>query len=394
MSLFCQLLNLHANGNIPLEDFFTELVAYLFKTNKAILYNWLRDLGLETKYSDAHISTQREFKPLLGHPGASRLDLVIELIDGDERDIIFIESKVGSKESDGQLKRYAEILSSSQGFRHKYLFYITRSFDPKISTDIVKDILTSTVIFRQFRWHQFHQFLKSQPDSTLVREITLFMDKHQMAHNNQFSSIDIIALANFTKSLKIMEETMWGKVSQKFETVLGSVKQRTTALTELQRHGRYLMTIQMDDKWWCGLGFILKTSNSTDYPTVILLLEVDPSSQHRQKLTYAMKDICEQDNQCGWQSYNLSDSTAWSGIFIEKSLQDFLAEPDHIVAVKDFFLKTLDELAKIKIKYSDLPWKALPEAKKTPQSVSISLSDDTQINPETDILEMETAVYN
>jgi PD-(D/E)XK nuclease superfamily len=361
MSLFCQLLNLHANGNIPLEDFFTELVAYLFKTNKAILYTWLRDLGLDTNYSDAHISTQREFAPFGVHLVASRLDLVIELVDGDDRDIIFIESKVGAKESDGQLKRYAEILSSSQGVRHKYLFYITRSFDPKTSTDIVKDIFTSTVIFRQFRWHQFHQFLKSQTDSTLIREITLFMEQNHMAHNNQFSSIDIIALANFTKSLKLMEQTMWGEISQKFKDVLGSVKKPRAALTELQRHGRYLMTIQMDG-WWCGLGFILKTSNSTDYPTVILMLEVAPSSQHRSELICTMKDIYEQDNKCGWQSYNLSDSTAWSGIFIEKSLQDFLAEQDHIVAVKDFFLKALDELTEIKSKYSDLPWKVILES--------------------------------
>ena len=36
MSLFSRLLKLHA-GSIPLEDFFTELVAHLFSTNKEIL---------------------------------------------------------------------------------------------------------------------------------------------------------------------------------------------------------------------------------------------------------------------------------------------------------------------------------------------------------------------
>ena len=139
------------------------------------------------------------------------------------------------------------------------------------------------------------------------------------------------------------------------------------------------MTIQMDDSWWCGLGFMLKTSNLTDYPTVILMLEVDPKSKRRTEIICAMKDICTQDNQCGWQSYNLSNSTAWTGIFVQKSLQDFLTEKDHVVAVKDFFLKTLDELTKIQRKHSDLPWRVIPEA--------CDSSSAELISSETDILE-------
>lgn len=38
MSLFSRLLNLNT-GSIPLEDFFTELVAYLLGKNKEILYD-------------------------------------------------------------------------------------------------------------------------------------------------------------------------------------------------------------------------------------------------------------------------------------------------------------------------------------------------------------------
>jgi hypothetical protein len=45
MSLFSRLLKLH-NGSNPLEDFFTELVAHLFSTNKEVLYDWLKYLDL------------------------------------------------------------------------------------------------------------------------------------------------------------------------------------------------------------------------------------------------------------------------------------------------------------------------------------------------------------
>jgi PD-(D/E)XK nuclease superfamily len=363
MSLFSRLLNLNT-GSIPLEDFFSELVAYLFITNKEILYAWLKHLDLPdaADYSDAYISTQQAFEPLEGHLSGSRPDILIEVVNDIDADIIFIESKIGSQEGIDQLSRYAEILhklSSQNKFRNKFLIYITRDFEPKDRATIFKNIPKSNVQFKQLRWHQFYQFLRSQEDTTLVQEIIIFMQEYRMAHNNQFSSIDVIALANFTKSLKLMEETMWGKVSQQFKQVVGSIQNRAKALTQVQLHGRYLMTASMPSgKWWCGLGFILKTSNLTDYPTVCLLLEVAPTSQHRAEIIVVMKGICKQ---YGWRGYGLNDSKAWSGIVCEKSLQDFLSEEDHIAAIEKFFLHTLNELDKIKNQYPQLPWAALPE---------------------------------
>jgi hypothetical protein len=358
VALFSRLLNLNT-GSIPLEDFFTELVAYLFSTDKEILYSWLKNLNLLdiNIYLDAYVSTQREFEPLDDHRLASRPDILIELVDAKSRSIIFVESKIGSQEGYEQLSRYAEILHGISGFQHKFLLYITRDFDPKDRANIFKNISQSTVQFRQLRWHQFYRFLKSQADTMLVQEIVTFMDEYRMAHNNQFSSIDVIALANFTKSLKLMEETMWGEVSQRFEKVLGAIKQKSTALTQIQWHGRYLMTASMPSgRWWCGLGFILKTSHLTDYPIVRLVLEVDPNSPRRAEIIETMKDICEQ---YGWRGYNLDSSKDWAGIVRDKSLQDFLSEEDHVVAIKRFFLQALDELEKIKDQYSKLPWVAI-----------------------------------
>lgn len=363
MSLFGRLLNLNT-GSIPLEDFFTELVAYLFSKNKEILYAWLKDLNLlsTNTYLDVYISTQREFEPLDGHLLGSRPDLLIELVDDTSRSIIFIESKIASQEGYEQLSRYAEILSKLPGFHEKFLLYITRDFEPKDKAVIFKNIPDSIVHFKQLRWHQFHRFLQSHASTMLVQEVIAFMNEHQMAHNNQFSSIDIIALANFTRSLKLMEEAMWGEVSQRFEKVLGAIKRQNAALTQMQLHGRYLMTADMPmprGKWWCGLGFMLRTSSLTDYPTVRLMLEVDHRANQRAEIIEAMKDICKQ---YAWQAYGLNDAKAWSGIAREESLQNFLSKEDHIAAIKQFFLQTLDELEEIKGKYPKLPWGAIQDS--------------------------------
>lgn len=369
MALFRRLLKLNTSS-VPLEDFFTELVAYLFSTDKEILYAWLKDLSpLDiSAYLNADVSTQKTFEPLVkyGHLSASRPDIVIELVAISS--IIFVESKVGSREHDDQLKRYAEILHDKfSGYQHKFLLYITRDFDPKVKEEIFKDIPETTVQFKQLRWHQFYQFLKPQADKMLVQEILTFMGEYRMAHTNQFSSNDVIALANFTKSLNLMEETMWGEVSQQFEKVLGAIKKRATALTQIESHGRYLMSVDMPyGKWWCGLGFILKTSEPTDYPIVRLLLQVNPSSPRRSEIIKAMKNICEQDQ--GWKGYDLDSPSLWSKIVRDKSLQDFLSEEDHVAAIRKFFLEALDELKKIKEQeqYSRLPWLASPDDGATP----------------------------
>lgn len=361
MALFSRLLSLNT-GNIPLEDFFTEIVAYLLSTNKEIVYAWLKYLNLldANNYLDAHISTQRAFEPLDYHLKGSRPDILIELTDGSNNDIIFIESKIGSQEGANQLSKYAAILHELPGFRRKVLLYITRDFDPKDESTVLKDVPKAGVQFKQLRWYQFHQFLCSQVDATFVQEIIIFMQEYRMAHNNQFSSVDVLALANFSKSLKLMEETMWGKVSQRFKEVIGAIKKQHTALTEVQRHERYLMAASMPSgKWWCGLGFLLKTSSLTDYPTVRLMLEVEPNSPHRVEIIEAMKDICGQFND--WKGYQLNEPKAWSGIVREKSLRDFLSQEDHIVAIEKFFLEALDELDQIKHKYSQLPWGAIQE---------------------------------
>jgi hypothetical protein len=80
MSLFQQLLKLHSN-NVPLEDFFTEIVAHLFSTNHALLLDWLKytDVLQASDYLASGVTTQKVFQhPIRGDE--KRPDIVIELI--------------------------------------------------------------------------------------------------------------------------------------------------------------------------------------------------------------------------------------------------------------------------------------------------------------------------
>lgn len=367
MALFNRLLKLKSNEICRLEDFFTEIVAHFFESNLDALVSWLQFSGIvnHKNWHHASLATQKSYENP-HEDEEKRPDLVVELLSDDGTSIVFFESKIGSQEGYKQLESYAAVLNSLTDYQQKYLVYITRDFDPKDPKEFLQDISSSGIRFIQLRWHQFYQFLSTQPESALIREIKFFMQEHSMAQSNQFSAIDVIALTHFPASLKLMEQAMWGKTLQKFEEVLGSHKavqfRKRRALQFIQWHGRYIMIASMPDRWHCFLGFQLKVVDSVehpyDYPVVHLNLEVDPKSPHRKATLQEFKSICEQHH---WQGYGLDEIDAWSGIAISRSLRDFLIEADHVVAIENFFLNALESLEKIRQEYPNLPWGVVPD---------------------------------
>ncbi|NJL46320.1 MAG: hypothetical protein HC929_00905 [Leptolyngbyaceae cyanobacterium SM2_5_2] len=158
----------------------------------------------------------------------------------------------------------------------------------KKEAKVLKNIPASAVQLSQLRWYQFYQFLTTQVDSEIKQEIIVFMQEYRMAQSNQFTSVDILALANFPAALKLMESVMWNEVLARFEEILGTKKGREIrkrwALQNIQWHGRYIMVAWMPDKWWFFMGFFMKSSVPLDYPTVRLVLEVDPRSPKRKEI--------------------------------------------------------------------------------------------------------------
>ncbi|MDQ3863514.1 MAG: DUF4268 domain-containing protein [Actinomycetota bacterium] len=163
--MLSRLLRFHG-GTVRLEDFFSEIVAHLLSTYPELCLSWLNQYGVlptHEKYSHINITTQRPFDALEAHQHASRPDVVIELSEGfsaeaahDQHsgevpvpptDVVFIESKVGSREGEDQLKRHAEQLSAIPDIRHRRLVYITRDYDPKDEIGQMLDYAANAVAY-------------------------------------------------------------------------------------------------------------------------------------------------------------------------------------------------------------------------------------------------------
>ncbi|AVH73560.1 PD-(D/E)XK nuclease family protein [Nostoc sp. 'Lobaria pulmonaria (5183) cyanobiont'] len=363
MSLFTNLLNLHSASK-PREDFFTEIVAYFLSLNNDILIGWLKHHSIisDDNYSSIKISTQQEHKGLENHTEDSRLDIEVELSNGFSTDVIFIESKIGANDGNNSLKKYAEILSNLPNIRHRILIYITRDYDPKKEIKTPAFNLEPKVSFYQLRWHQFYARLQQYATDILAQEILMFMRRNGMSTTNQFSSLDLLTMVNFNKTLNLMESTLSEEVQHEFRLAFGGVIRGAASRTQWKWDERYIIYTHFSPStWdlWCGLGYFgLNPSNLTDYPYLGIFLQVSSRFGQRPKIIESMQKIIY-DKPNLWTPSNLKVLPAWSGIFYRKSLQDFLSEENHVSAIKLFFQESIKELKTVQEQYFDFPWKGV-----------------------------------
>jgi hypothetical protein len=363
MSLFKNLLKLHS-ANQPLEDFFTEIIAYFFSLNKDVLIAWLKQNSIITddSYTNIKISTQQKYKKLPHHTQDSRPDIVVEVSNSLNTHIIFIESKIGSVEGEDQLKRYAEILDSLPTIKERSLIYITREYEPKNPSKILHSPslpfkVPLNVKFHQLRWYQFYSFLNKCIIDILAKEILMFMEVNRMAHTNQLSSLDILTMINFNKTLNFMESTLSDEVSDKFEQVFGGVIKGAASLTQYENKSRYIIYRRFSSwNFWCSLGYFdLNPDSLSKYPYLGICLEVSPTYVKRPEIITAMKEIVEHPSKM-WTPHKLHLPKDWSSIFYRKNLQDFISKEDHITSIKEYFCESIKALGEVQKTYPHLPW--------------------------------------
>jgi hypothetical protein len=238
MSLFTSLLRVFPNASGELEDFHTEIVAHVLQSIPEETIRWLRDIGATNlpETDEMIVRTQEDLEALDMHSSGSRPDISIRLRRDALHQLIFLESKIGASEGNEQLRRYAEQLQRRTDVQNKTLVYITRDYEPK------EDPKVHGVIFKQTRWSDFYNYFKALPArGDILNELLTFMEQHNMSESNQFTTIDLLSLVNFTKARKLMDATLFESVIKRFQQVCGQVSYKESAFTQLKNFRRYVM---------------------------------------------------------------------------------------------------------------------------------------------------------
>ncbi len=110
----------------------------------------------------------------------------------------------------------------------------------------------------------------------------------------------------------------------------------------------------MNSVFWVGGGFYLAQDNPEDYPWLSVLLEVGPRHPDRGGIIDAMRSFAADCSRC--ESYELDNPSAWSGLDWPIDLREVLTAEDHMATARDHFLRSLDDVARMREQYPSLPW--------------------------------------
>jgi hypothetical protein len=353
MALLRSLFRLFPSGAVALEDFHTEVAAHVMQSLPEATLAWLREIGATnmTRADDVIVTTQEKLSALELHATGSRPDIAIRLAKDGERELIYVESKIGANEGTRQLDRYVDHLERRPE-RQKTLVFITRSYEPK------ELAAPNGVAFVQTRWSDFYRTFSSRtPRTELLGELLKFMEEHHMSQSNKFTSIDVLSLSNFSRARKLMDATLWESVHKKFVKFCGKMFWKESAFTQLKNHGRYVMAAGFGQghQFEVLLGYWTDQDIITDSPWLGITWHVNPKASARCEIVAAMEDY-ERVSNAKWKAFNLTDEKAWGGLACGKNLSDFFSEDDHVKSITDLFETLLDDVQDFKKRYPQLPW--------------------------------------
>jgi PD-(D/E)XK nuclease superfamily protein len=352
MSLLRSLFRLAPSGTVSLEDFHTEIAAYVMRSLRDETLDWLREIRATstTDPDDVIVTTQEELPALELHATGSRPDIAIRLAKNGERELIYIESKIGSAEGYQQLSRYLDHLEKRPE-KGKTLVFITRSYEPKEIQP------RAGVTFVQTRWsHFFRTFNQINPKRELLTELLKFMKEHNMSQSNKFTTIDLLAIRNFRDAQNLMDATMWESVHKRFVKFAGKMFWKESALTQLRKFYRYVMAAEFGpNQFELLLGYWADQDMLTDSPWVGVSWHINPNAPARRDIVAAMEEYVR-SSAGKWEVFDLTDEKAWGGMCSGKDLTHFLGQEDHVKAISEFFDAVLGDVEQFQKRYPKLPW--------------------------------------
>jgi hypothetical protein len=203
----------------PRENFFSDIVAELFKTHPEFLFKWLDALKIgQFQGTDPEILFQEFFRSENGDQGI--YDLFIRVRNGAGDHLIVVESKIDSTAMWGQLQKYQDDLTrrlKREPLLKATLIYVTRDFENPVPP-------VGDAQFLPTRWERFLQILETfsetQP-SWLAAQVKAFMKEHRIAIPVQVTPVLLDAFLNFRTCLEIFDAVLDSELLEEFNKLGG-----------------------------------------------------------------------------------------------------------------------------------------------------------------------------
>lgn len=342
--MFQSLLKLYKNNpnKTPFEDFNTEIFAGILSLFPEVLEEFTKTF-LEIPEDKYQIKTQ--FPKKLKEDTNCIVDFVLE----GKENICFIENKVESTEGDRQLERYGKALNLYPNLK-KHLVYCTKYSEPK------DDKFGDEINFKQFKWYEIAKFLKQYNENQLIKNYIEFLKINKMEQDNTFKIENLLALENLNKSIEIAEFHIDNeKVKKEFEDKFPLLSH--SDFKKINWGGNYIKEYKRIDHKATG---ILK-SKSGKYSEVLYSIQLETLELRVHFFVNKEHEEFKGFNEIDVDGTNLSkvESDTGTSIFKAIPLGGFLNDEGSDISIKNWFIKSFDELIKLIESNKQLNWKQL-----------------------------------
>ena len=213
----------------PLENYTTELLVGILESDNKLLDEFVNKILL---IDGNGFSINSQVKYIL----EDDVNCIIDMVVGNEKNICFVENKVGSLEGDRQLERYSKVLKLIEAKKGQeiHLRYCTKYYDRKEVIDIE---------FQQYRWRDIYQFFEKYKQNLIIQEYLSFLRSENMDNAGNFSFQDLIVMKNVNTTIKKMDECLDMIKPKLIEAFCAPYEYDYERLKQISKNNQYVM--------WC-----------------------------------------------------------------------------------------------------------------------------------------------
>jgi hypothetical protein len=323
-SLFSYLWRHCSKETKPKENFFSDMVAALFRAHPEFLFQWL--VALKANLiggTDPRISIQEFF--CSGGDDQGFYDIFIRLRNDDGDHLIVVESKIDSTAMPGQLLKYRDDLAhrlkqSPPDGLEATLIYVTRDFENQELPPPVECFNSKKVHFVPTSWELFLQtldeFCKTDP-SWLAAQVKAFMKEHRIAIPVEVTPVLLDAFKNFRTCLEMFDAVLDSELLKEFNKLGGRLRVSQNQRFESLKKG-WVYGLRTHHGNW-QVGFDLGFWRGDPLPGVV----------YGGYIGFNLKDPKEQARALGCAAKYLETADTWKRYLNENAvhLGFFWAEP-------------------------------------------------------------------
>lgn len=338
------LFNQLFHSTYEIEDFTTEILAGVLRSNQALLDSFVNKV-LGIKGRDFMLETQCTYH-----------DITIDMIFSNEDNLCFLENTFQAvvKGQWHHLKKcQATLETEQQEYSNVYLRYCSKYYD----TQVIKNM-----DFAQFRLIDVCTFLESYPKNPLVNAFLEFLEYNNMKGITELNTDDLVAISTLHDTLKKMDECL-DSIAAEFTMLFGypnqgapkGTQERLKLLQELNSYRMMKHDILPGGGGWSEITACFDYEKFTGISTYLAVWYWCDRAHNQYAL---FRDHFKQNKHLFsvHTGFLFEERPNGIRIIIQKPLLEFDSKPNALQAIHDWFVETLKIFRQFADKTPELNW--------------------------------------